>query len=154
LVDSDRKVVTGDSFTITGVAPDEFVALFWNSPETTRQVRLDIVERPGSLTPPETEFEFEFAGGQEPRVLTITVAGGDSFDPTRVVFEGEGVPAVGRTWADQTDASGSVTTGDTVTLIRTAVTILGGGATQQGLQRLSTPILLGGAVPTHSSPYE
>jgi putative PIN family toxin of toxin-antitoxin system len=34
------------------------------------------------------------------------------------------------------------------------VTIFSGGATQQGLQRLSTLILLGGAVKTHSSPYE
>jgi hypothetical protein len=39
-------------------------------------------------------------------------------------------------------------------LTRAAVTSFGGGATHQGVQRLSIPILPGRAVPTHSSPYE
>jgi hypothetical protein len=43
---------------------------------------------------------------------------------------------------------------DPVQLIRTAVTSFSGGATQQGLGQVSTLRLPGGAVKTHSSPYE
>jgi plastocyanin len=67
-----------------------------------------------NATPPETGFEFEY--DQESEELTITVAGGDSFDPTRVSLIGNAFPDVGATWAEQSGSEESVTSGDTLTI--------------------------------------
>jgi hypothetical protein len=52
-----------------------------------------------------------------------------------------------------TSATPSMDAEHNIRLTRAAVTSFG-GATHQGVQRLSIPILPGRAVPTHSSPYE
>jgi plastocyanin len=112
---SDQPVTGGETLTLAGVGTAFLLDIVWTNPESDEEVVLADTEGPeANQTPPETEFEFQYAPNNE--ILTITVAGGDSFDPTQTTLDGNGFDGAGTTWATQSGSDETVTVGDTLAL--------------------------------------
>ena len=112
---SDQPVTSGETLTLAGVGPAFLLDIVWTNPESGEETVLADTEGPETnQTPPETEFEFQYA--RDAAELTITVSGGDSFDPTQITLDGTGFEGAGTTWDAQSGSDGTVTAGDTLTL--------------------------------------